>query len=97
MDDLYRQFFGIAVVLGALAALLWFAKRRGFARLNFSRPSQTEFVRVLERVPLTPQHTLFVLAIGGRTVLLSSSPGSCQMITDVSEEAARLRNTELPA
>lgn len=71
-------------MLALLAGLLWFAKRRGLARVNFGTSSNARMVKVLERVPLTAQHTLFVISIGERTVVLTASPGSCQMITDVS-------------
>jgi len=83
MAELYRQFAGIVLVLGGLAALLWFARNRGFARLNLAVGGQDRVVKVIERVPLTPQHTLFVVSFAGRTVLLTSSPGSCQLIAEL--------------
>ena len=83
MEDFYRQFIGIAVVLGGLVALLWFAKKRGAANWNFRRSDGDRLVRIVERVSLTPQHTLFVLDIAGRTTLLATSPGSCQIVSEL--------------
>ncbi|MEO8099798.1 MAG: flagellar biosynthetic protein FliO [Acidobacteriota bacterium] len=90
MDDLYRQFIGILLVLAALVALLWYARKRGFARLNLPGGGTDRLVKVLERVPLTPQHTLFVVSISGRTLVMASSPGSCQVITDLSSSPQAL-------
>jgi flagellar biosynthetic protein FliO len=83
MEDLYRQLFGIVIVLGALMALLWYARKRGFARLNIGTGGSNRLLKVVERVPLTPQHTLFVVTVSDRTMLLSSSPGSCQLIVEL--------------
>ncbi len=89
MEDLYQQFVGIIVVLSALIAMLWFARKRGFAHFNIGKTSSERMLKVVERVPLTAQHTLFVVAIGSRTMVLSSSPGSCQVISELNAEATR--------
>jgi flagellar biogenesis protein FliO len=89
MEDLYRQFVGIVIVLGTLITMLWYARKRGFARLNIGVSGPNRLLKVMERVPLTPQHTLFVVSIAGRIIVLSSSPGSCQVITEVNAEATR--------
>ena len=89
MEDLYRQFVGIVIVLGALIATLWYARKRGFARLNIGVSSPNRLLKVIERVSLTPQHTLFVVSIADRTLVLSSSPGSCQVITEVTAVATQ--------
>ena len=85
MDELYSQFVGIVFVLGALIALLWYARKRGFARLNIGPAGPDRLVRVIERVPLTSQHTLIVVSVAQRTLVLSSSPSSCQLIAELAE------------
>jgi flagellar biogenesis protein FliO len=85
MSDIYRQFAGVLLVLALLAAMVWLAKRRGLARWSFPSPGGARLVTVLERILLTPQHTLHVLMVGGRKLLLTSSPGSCQLITELQE------------
>ncbi len=45
-------------------------------------------VKVIERIPLTAQHAVHLVQIGHRRVLISSSPGSCQLITEISEQDA---------
>lgn len=86
MDDMYRQFAGVLIVLGFLGTMLWFARTRGFARwnsLSLRKPSRERTITVLERVPLTPQHTLHLLAVGDRRLLVTSSPSSCQLIVEL--------------
>jgi len=39
----------------------------------------------VERIPLTAQHTVHLVQIGERRVLIASSPGSCQLITEISD------------
>jgi|WetSurMetagenome_2_1015567.scaffolds.fasta_scaffold274008_2 flagellar biogenesis protein FliO len=89
MEDLYQQFIGIVIVLGALISMLWYARKRGFARLNIGTAGPNRLLKVVERVPLTSQHTLFLVSVGDRTMVLSSSPGSCQVVTELNAEAKR--------
>jgi len=90
MEDMYRQFWGVLAVLGILVAALYLLKQRGIVRFSgvraFGGPDR--IVKVIERIPLTAQHTMHVVQIGHRRVLISSSPGSCQLITEISEQDA---------
>lgn len=84
MPEMVRQLVGVSIVLATLVALLWFAKGRGWARWRSFRGAGDErIVTVLQRVPLTPQHTLHVLAVGRRRLVVTSSPGSCQLLGEV--------------
>jgi flagellar biogenesis protein FliO len=88
MDEMYRQFAAVLVVLATLIAVLWLAKKHGLARLrSLHRVSGDPIVTVLQRVHLAPQHTLYVLGVGERRLLVTSSPGSCQLISEVSAES----------
>ena len=90
MEDMYRQFFGVLLVLGILVAALYLLKQRGIARFTGIRRlgGPERIMKVVERIPLTPQHTMHLVQIGQRRVLISSSPGSCQLITEISEQDA---------
>jgi flagellar biogenesis protein FliO len=86
MDDMYRQFLGVLLVLGILVAALYLLKQRGLARFTGMRIGGPQRVmKVLERVPLTAQHAVHLVQIGQRRVLIASSPRSCQLITEISE------------
>jgi len=90
MEDMYRQFWGVLAVLGILVTALYLLKQRGIARFTGIRRlgGPERIMKVVERIPLTPQHTMHLVQIGQRRVLISSSPGSCQLITEISEQDA---------
>lgn len=87
MEDMYRQFFGVLIVLGILVTALYLLKQRGLARFTGMRmlSGPDRVMKVLERVPLTAQHAVHLVQIGQRRVLIASSPRSCQLITEISE------------
>ncbi|HYP09260.1 MAG TPA: flagellar biosynthetic protein FliO [Bryobacteraceae bacterium] len=80
--DLFQQAAGVLIVLGALAAVLVIGKHRGL--VMFGMPSRSagrpRRMQVLERLPLTPQHSLHLVTVDGRTVLVGVSPGGCQLL-----------------
>ena len=79
--DLAQQIAFVVIVLAALAALLKIARDRGLARFNLpGRPSPTRRMAVLERLSLTPNHSLHLVTVDDRTVLVSVSPGGCQIL-----------------
>jgi len=90
MEDVYRQFVGVLLVLGILVTVLYLLKQRGIVRFKSVRGlgASDRLVKVVERIPLTSQHTVHLVQIGERRVLIASSPGSCQLITEVSEQDA---------
>ena len=65
-------------VPGALAALLWWLQRRGFAR--FSSPGQARRMQVVERLPLTAQHSLHLVRIEDKLLIVASAPGGCTVL-----------------
>jgi flagellar biogenesis protein FliO len=65
-------------VLGCLALALYWARRKGLTQ--FAGRSPAKEVQVVERVALTPQHSLFVVRAGGERLLLGVSPAGCQLL-----------------
>jgi flagellar biogenesis protein FliO len=90
MEDMYRQFFLVLVVLGILVTALYLLKQRGVVRFKGLPGGPDRVMKVVERVPLTAQHTVHLVQIGHRKVLIASSPGSCQLITEISEQDAEV-------
>ena len=81
--EFVQQLAGVMLVFGLLGALVWFAKGRGFALpVRSSRPRRME---ILERLVLSQQHSLHLINIDGRTILIGVSPGSCQMLDDLKD------------
>jgi flagellar biogenesis protein FliO len=77
-----QQLLGVLLVLGLLAASLWWLRRRGLAYFpglpaRRSGPSRMEH---LERLALSPTQTLHLVRIDNRTVVIAASPGGCQVI-----------------
>jgi flagellar biogenesis protein FliO len=68
----------ILAVFGALALAFFWARRKGFVHLAAGRSGKQ--VRVIERVALTPQHSLFVVETGDERLLLSVSGSGCQVL-----------------
>ena len=71
----------IVAVLGILLAVAYLLRRRGGGfRLGMPK---TRTVEVMERVALTPQHSLHVVRVAGELLLLSAGPGGVGVISNL--------------
>jgi flagellar biosynthetic protein FliO len=80
--ELGQQLMAVVMVLGMLCALLWVLKRRGFVRIPFrkdARPGQPR-LEVIDRLALTPQHSLHLIRLADRTLLVGLSPNGCNLL-----------------
>ncbi len=68
----------IAFVMVLVYILRKFGKGVGVDRLKSS------FVRVLNKVPLDAKHTLYVIEVAGRTLLVGATPTEIRLIADLS-------------
>lgn len=80
-------------VLSLLFGLLWLARRKGLAALSLRLVAPgagraTKQMRVIERVPLTGQHSLHLVACAGRLLVVAVSPGGCSTLADLTEPSA---------
>ncbi len=83
MGSLLQQTVAVFVVLALLVVTLWFLRNKGFARLSIALPGRAPACRqmhVLERVPLTAQHSLHLVRIQDRVILIGVSPSGCNGI-----------------
>jgi hypothetical protein len=85
--DFIPQFTAVAAVLSLLGITLWWLKRRGFASLPV-RKSGGKRLACLERLALSPQHTLHLVCLDGRTLLIASSPAGCGLVERLPESGA---------
>jgi flagellar biogenesis protein FliO len=78
------QFLSVALVLGLLGLAAWRFRspRVGSARLWARRGDGR--MRVLERVVLTPHHSLHLVSIGGNLLLLGAGPSGIELIRQAS-------------
>ena len=77
-----RQMLAVSIVMALLAGLLVWLRRRGMARFRIGLPGRqaARSLEALERLPLTPHHSLHVVRMGGRGLLIGVSPSGCSVL-----------------
>jgi len=89
--DVLRQVGSVLLVFSLLGAVLWVLRRGG--RISFQGLARkramgnTRSLIAVERLALTPQHTLHLVCIHGREVLVATHPQGCSVVTTVAERA----------
>ena len=76
-----QQMLAVLAVFGILGAALWWLRRRGLVRfaMNASRKREGVLSQV-ERLALSPTHSLHLVRMADRAILIASWPGGCQAI-----------------
>lgn len=86
--DAIQPVLAVLLVLGLLGGALYWLRAKGLARFNgkglggFGRQGGRQ-MQAIERLPLTPQHSLHLVSVGGRTLLVAVSPGGCTVVDAV--------------
>jgi flagellar biogenesis protein FliO len=81
-----QQFLAVFLVLALLLAALWLLRRKGSAAVSpgLWRPlggkAGAKQMLVIERVALTAQHSLHLVAVDGRRIVVGVSPSGCSPI-----------------
>jgi flagellar biogenesis protein FliO len=78
--ELIGQMAAVAGVLTSLMAALWWLRRRGFAQVDAVRQPRGRRMDRLERLALSPQHTLHLVRLGDTALLVAASPSGCTLI-----------------
>ncbi len=82
--EMFQQLFAVAGVLGALFVVMWALKRKGWARMQLGgvRGSRNPGTRleVLDRLVLTPHHSVHLIRLADRTLLVGLSPNGCNLL-----------------
>ena len=83
--ETFRQAGGAAGVLTLLLLTLWWLKRKGMAQPVWRglAPSHRR-LESIERLALTQQHMLHLVRVGGRELLIASSPSGCSLVSSES-------------
>ena len=77
-----RQILGVLLVLGLLGGALYWLRSKGmaqFAAKGLRRPGARQMCS-LEQLRLTPQHSLHMVKVGNRVLLVALSPGGCSVL-----------------
>lgn len=87
--DSIQQALSVVVVLALLGAALWWLRSRGMAQFAFKTPGtgKRKSIQVIERMALTPQHSLHLVRVADRTMLIAASPAGCSILEGFSEPA----------
>ena len=85
--DLARESLAITFVLGALWAALWLLKRKGLVRTRGSSSSRGS-LESCGKLSLTAQHSIHLVRIGDRNLVLAVHPGGITFLCDAAQSAA---------
>ena len=77
-----QQMLAVLAVFGILGGALWWLRRRGFARFAIlaAKKRSPELLSQVERLPLSATHSLHLIRMADRAILVASWPGGCQAI-----------------
>jgi len=77
------QLFAILMVLGILCGGIWALKRKGWVQTNFRRTTSSPGeprLEVIDRLVLTPHHSVHLIRMADRVLLVGLSPGGCNLL-----------------
>jgi|HubBroStandDraft_1064217.scaffolds.fasta_scaffold68098_3 flagellar biogenesis protein FliO len=77
--EVIRQVLAVGAVLLLLAASLWWLRRKGLVR-HGSSGSRKNALQAVERLMLGPQHSLHLVRLAGRGLLVGTSPAGCAVL-----------------
>lgn len=80
MDEWVRALVSIALVVGLAVALRWWAARVRLPALGRRRRAGTHRLEALDRLALTAQHTLHLVRVGDRALLIGVHPAGCSLL-----------------
>lgn len=77
-----QQGLVVVAVLSLLGATLYWLRGQGVARFHVKGMGRgaARRMQAVERLALTPQHSLHLVNVGGRVLLIAVSPGGCAVL-----------------
>lgn len=97
--ELLEQLTMVFFVLALLGGMLWVLRGKGMASFRFARKNARpgRQLEMIERLPLTPNHSVHLIRAGNRTLLIGVAPGGCTLLERSESEAspAAFRKTAL--
>ncbi len=90
-----QQILAALLVLALLMATLWLLRRKGLASVHMTLPKRSGAARqidVIERMSLTAHHSLHLVRVHDRTILIGVSPSGCRRIASFRDSAGDARN-----
>ncbi len=89
--DLIRESLGITVVFLLLWAALWMLKKKGIVgmRVIGNRSAETPCLRIVDKIRLTPQHSVHVVSVEGRRMVVGVHPTGFTLLEPAPATLAR--------
>ncbi len=81
--EIFQQIAAIAFVFSLLGGALWWLRGRNMVALSAAfRPARpgTSRLQVIDRVRLTPQHSVHILRAGDRELTIAVHPAGCTLL-----------------
>ena len=80
--DALQQFSLVVFTLALLGAAVWALKRRGLVTINAAlvRPRAGKKLELIERLQLTPTHSVCLIRVDERLLLIGTAPASCRLL-----------------
>jgi flagellar biogenesis protein FliO len=77
-----QQVLTVLFVLGLLGGTLFWLRRKGLARFTVKGLGRagSRQMQSIEQLPLTPQHSLHLVRVAGKVLLIAASPGGCSVL-----------------
>jgi flagellar biogenesis protein FliO len=77
-----QQTVAVMAVLTALGVALYVLRNKGLVRFRLKSMGDagSRRLQAVERLPLTAQHSLHLVKVSGRTMLIAVSPGGCSVL-----------------
>jgi len=85
--EIARQAVSVLLVFALLGAALWALRRRGAIHWQRQR-GRAKSLQSLERLALTPQHSLHLIRIDGRELIVATHPQGCSMLAEMKPGAS---------
>jgi flagellar biogenesis protein FliO len=81
--EIARQVLSVLAVFGLLGVVLWALRRAGTTRFKLgSKQGRGRALESVERLALTPQHSLHLVKIRGREVVVATHPHGCSLLSE---------------
>lgn len=84
--DLGRQLIAVVFVLGTLVLALWMLRKRGYISGIVRSGGSEKHLQLIERLPLTPSHSLHLIRAGTHTILVGVHGTGVTLICDFGEK-----------
>jgi flagellar biogenesis protein FliO len=79
--EIIQQTLTVVFVLGLLGGTLYWLRSKGLAQFRGGiKLGGAHRMKSIERLVLTPQHSLHLVVVSGRVLLIAVSPGGCSVL-----------------